>query len=1038
MAQRNQLPKQSTLTLAIAAALSSMVPAIAAADTTVSTALTTQQFWSNGNYTVTSTGTIATSNTALMTQGTVGTLSNSGTITGRYFGIGSYGGSIDTLNNAAGGIIGAIGHAGPNGANGAVMPGPFPVFLPAMAGGAGDRVFGMEASSITTLNNNGAINGIGGNGGNGGTGFGGMSGGAGGAGGNGVGLLNPALITALNNGGTILGQGGNGGAGGAGSVAGTQGQGGNGIGIQNQGTIVSLSNTGTISGFGGSGSGSIVGSGIANGGAITTLNNAASGTIQGSVAGINNLGGIQTLSNSGTILGLPSGTGPQNAGVFNGSSIGTLTNSGSISGGGVGITNQGTINSLTNSGVISGRVPGLYNTSTIGTLVNRGTISGGTVGTMPFVAGILNLGTIGALDNSGTITGAGSAINSTGSIGPITNSGVIAGNITNGATQALTINGGTGTTFGTLTGFGGTIGTIVSPNAGVVFGAGNLVLNDNIGVAAPPLNLASVRIASAAPSPTGAVAVSNTGAVLQVNNPITIAGTYSQSAAGTLQIGVNTGAVANGALTGDSGYGRLIVSGAVNIAAGSAVSFAQVNPYPFAAGQRYVIVDASSTGTNYNEGTLRYGIRGYNSVLTGANVTANGRSDLVVTVVSADLIPTTSPTPAPTPAPAPAPAPVPSPATVPNALAALTGLSQYTGISDPGLLNLYNASMALNLGGSDAANHAGKQLNPVSQGSTAQAALAPTLDVLNIISTHADNVRLAQAGGLSGVSTGEAGPAWGVWGQAFGGHAHQGQRDQVDGYSANFGGLLFGVDHAVSDAWRAGGVFSYSNAKISNTGDTDGNSTRVNSFGLMGYASYSGSPWYANLSAGAVQQHYDTTRAVNFPGFSGNANGSFSGTQYVARAEAGYPFATAVATVTPLASLTYGYLRQNGYTESGGNGAALSVGASHTTSVTSDLGVKFSRELATSYGTLVPELQVAWRHEYNNTRTQTHASFAADPTGQTSFTSLGASPVTDLAVLSAGVKLLRANNLSISARYSLQAGSGYVSHAGSLQLRQLF
>jgi len=295
-----------------------------------------------------------------------------------------------------------------------------------------------------------------------------------------------------------------------------------------------------------------------------------------------------------------------------------------------------------------------------------------------------------------------------------------------------------------------------------------------------------------------------------------------------------------------------------------------------------------------------------------------------------------------------------------------------------------------------------------------------------------------QAGGLSGVSTGEAAPAWGVWGQAFGGHAHQGQRDQVDGYSANFGGLLFGVDHAVSDAWRAGGVFSYSNAKISNTGDTDGNSTRVNSFGLMGYASYSGSPWYANLSAGAVQQHYDTTRAVNFPGFSGNANGSFSGTQYVARAEAGYPFATAVATVTPLASLTYGYLRQNGYTESGGNGAALSVGASHTTSVTSDLGVKLSRELATSYGTLVPELQVAWRHEYNNTRTQTHASFAADPTGQTSFTSLGASPVTDSAVLSAGVKLLRANNLSISARYSLQVGSGYVSHAGSLQLRQLF
>lgn len=80
MAQRNQFPKQSTLTLAIAAALSSMAPAIAAADTTVSTAITTQQFWGAGNYTVTSSGSVSSASTALMTDGTLGTLSNSGTI----------------------------------------------------------------------------------------------------------------------------------------------------------------------------------------------------------------------------------------------------------------------------------------------------------------------------------------------------------------------------------------------------------------------------------------------------------------------------------------------------------------------------------------------------------------------------------------------------------------------------------------------------------------------------------------------------------------------------------------------------------------------------------------------------------------------------------------------------------------------------------------------------------------------------------------------------------------------------------------------
>jgi uncharacterized protein with beta-barrel porin domain len=78
------------------------------------------------------------------------------------------------------------------------------------------------------------------------------------------------------------------------------------------------------------------------------------------------------------------------------------------------------------------------------------------------------------------------------------------------------------------------------------------------------------------------------------------------------------------------------------------------------------------------------------------------------------------------------------------------------------------------------------------------------------------------------------------------------------------------------------------------------------------------------------------------------------------------------------------------------------------------------------------------RHEYDNTRTSTTASFAADPSGETSFTTLGASPVNDMAVLSAGATLLRANNLSLTLRYEVQMGSGYLSQSGSLRLRQLF
>jgi outer membrane autotransporter protein len=263
-------------------------------------------------------------------------------------------------------------------------------------------------------------------------------------------------------------------------------------------------------------------------------------------------------------------------------------------------------------------------------------------------------------------------------------------------------------------------------------------------------------------------------------------------------------------------------------------------------------------------------------------------------------------------------------------------------------------------------------------------------------------------------------------------------RDQVDGYSANFAGLLFGMDRAISDAWRVGGVFAYSNAAINNTGNSAGDTTRVNSYSLLGYASLTAPRWYATLSAGAVLQRYDTKRVVNFTGFSGQAAGSFNGTQYVARAEAGYPLIVGPVRVTPLASLTYSYLQQNAYTETGGNGAALSVGSAHASSVRSEMGMKFERELTTAYGVLVPEFQVTWRHEYDNTRVQTTASFASDPTGATSFTSLGASPLKDSAAISVGMTLLRANNLSLTARYEAELGSRYVAQAGTLRLRQFF
>ncbi|MNR95992.1 Outer membrane protein B precursor [compost metagenome] len=738
-------------------------------------------------------------------------------------------------------------------------------------------------------------------------------------------------------------------------------------------------------------------------GVVGTLSN--DGVINGTAAGIHNTGAMTALNNSNIISG-----GTYGIQTDNGSSITSLHNTatGTISGdtgvlaGNLTPSGSITIGTLTNDGSISGTGNvgiGASSNATIGTLVNTGTITGA-------LGGVANAGNINILNNSGTISSSAYAIYNaaSGTLGPITNSGTIAGTILNLSANNLTINGASGTSFGILTGSSAGLGSadrglITNTSSNLIFNSGNLLLNNNINV--------------------GTHTVSNTAATLQINNNINITGNYNQGAGATLLIGVANGAVSTGAVNSDSGYGRLVVSGSATIAAGSAVTLKPLTTYAFAAGQRFVVVTAAGSAS-YNENALNYAASGYTGSLSGSTVTSGGTNNLVVTLAA---------NPA-TPAPS-------SPATAPNAVAALGGLSRYTGI-DPALLNLFNAGQALSPGSTADANRAGRQLNPTSSTVSSQAVTAPTLDTLNIVAAHTDSLRLAQSGITSGLSAGNAASATGVWGQAFAGQARQDERADVSAYRANYSGLLFGVDQQLDERWNIGGVFSYSNARIRDTGSNAGDSSDVDAYGLLAYGSYSGQSWYLNFSAGAVQQRYATTRTVSFPSFAGVATGKFDGMQYVAKAEVGYPLATGNVTTTPLLGLTYSRLNQDAYTESGGNGAALAVGSTSVNSLQSDLGVKFERELATSYGNLIPSLKLAWRHEFDNNRAATNARFVADPSGETSFTSLGVSPIRNSALISLGATLLREKNLSLSVRYDLQTGSGFLAQSGSLRLRKLF
>ena len=162
----------------------------------------------------------------------------------------------------------------------------------------------------------------------------------------------------------------------------------------------------------------------------------------------------------------------------------------------------------------------------------------------------MNEGSIGPLVNGGTIEGGpgtsggamGDAIHSAGahaSIGPITNSGQIIGNVVIDNQASVTVTGGSGKTFGSWKGGAITIGT-----GSLTFAGGNTALGDDISVNG------------------GKGTVTNMGQ-LQLAAPQTIAGDFTQSAAGVLGLDFA------GDLWGQ--YGALTVSKGTTLDGGLAI-----------------------------------------------------------------------------------------------------------------------------------------------------------------------------------------------------------------------------------------------------------------------------------------------------------------------------------------------------------------------------------------------------------------------------------------------------------------------------------
>lgn len=540
---------------------------------------------------------------------------------------------------------------------------------------------------------------------------------------------------------------------------------------------------------------------------------------------------------------------------------------------------------------------------------------------------------------------------------------------------------------------GQTVKAAITNTAGA--GTGTLTLNaDSIldGAVGAASGLRQINVVGGNALITGQA---NAAAYTLDTNMLNVAGAFKIPVAGTI----------NTTIFSPTLYGKIVPVGAASIGNALQVNVTVTGPIPV--GSIFNIVDATS-GTNGSTVTATSNTTRY---LFSAAPTTNGRVQIIATQIPlADVVaPVSNPT-APVIAPIVDALPL-TPATAPL-LTAITLLPDAAAVADA-LAQLQPGAVSL------ASPQASYRVTQQFQGLWAEhmEAIRPSCDQRD----PTDERNRPRRDDAAACQSDARRPQ--VWGAAFGYAGTQRGRQGYEGYTDNSQGAMLAVDFPLSPATTAGVGVRYARSTLD--GLDSASRGHVRSYQATAYLGYAPGPWFANGALVYGLDDYSSSRRVAFPGIDETARADYSGHQYTAFGATGYHFyvGDGRSVITPTATVQYTRMNMPGYREFGGNSVNLAVDAQTYHFLQSGLGVKFSRDLATSGDlTVRPEMHANWLHSFSGRSVSETAQFAS---GGPSFTATGVKPGRDLAELGAGLLIAGGNRWSLAGTYDYQFNRSY-------------
>lgn len=803
-------------------------------------------------------------------------------------------------------------------------------------------------------------------------------------------------------------------------------------GITNSGTISSSSNGNGIGLNGGSTvTGDITNS---NGGVISGLNAIA-------ISGSNIAGSI---ANSGTISGNYSGilvgsTSAITGGITNNTG-GTISAVGAIgssayaiylaSGSSVGaITNHGTISVVGNPGSSTSAVAGIVANrgAQLTSIVNTGTIQstlapGGSASAVN--AGILVVGngsTIGSITNSGTISGQWDGIR-------VQQNGAITGGIDNQAQGIIEGSRGITIRVGSLTGGITNAGTIRATGAagdaiGIRSGSvtGNITNSGTIsssGGYAIAIDAASTMTGSVINNSGGlidgglnilsATNVSNAGTItLPAGTTSTIGGNYTQTAGGVNDKGLSIG------VTDDTTYGKLVVTGTATLPTNAKFYVNAANPnFAFTTTSMTSVLtagtltwDGTSVVTDNSvlfdfTATKNANVVDLNLVVAGSGGGGGGSTGVATAVTATGNTPGT------------------------GAASVLDGL--VASFAGGGTGNADMDTVIGALGGlttNQQVSSAVSSTLPLMTGGMAQATSANLHGVNHVI-----QARMEENRGLS--SGDEFVGNRKAWLKPLGSWANQNDTNGISGYKAQTYGVALGADTELSQISNIGAAFAMTHSAVNSNSGVQ--SSGVNSYQAVLYGSRTlGERTEFNWAADYGYNQNKGNRHIAFVNRSAAADYTSSSIHLGAGIGRAIPMSEK-NTFTPSFRADYTSIKDNGYTETGAGALNLVVNGKTTDEFILAADGKIAHALSET-SSLTANLGVGY-----DTQAKQSSITAAFQGGGAAFTTTGIKPSATVVRGGLGMAINTRNAVEITARYDIEARTGFIGQTASVKLRMPF